>query len=55
MVLNSAGAWERIGERWFTSFAGVAVIEATKQIYARPSIRAHARRRLVYTPAAAPI
>lgn len=34
MVLSSAAACERIGERWFPSFAGVVVFEATKQIYA---------------------
>lgn len=34
MVLSSAAACERVGERWFPSFAGVVVFEATKQIYA---------------------
>jgi SAM-dependent methyltransferase len=33
MILSSAGAWERMGQRWFTTFAGVVVIEASKQIY----------------------
>ena len=36
MVLSAAGAWESVGERWFTTFAGVVLIEATKQIYAKP-------------------
>ena len=36
MILRSAAAWERIGERWFTAFAGVSIVEATKQIYAKP-------------------
>ena len=34
MILSSAGAWEEVGLRWFTTFAGVIMIEATKQIYA---------------------
>src|SRR5258707_6328354 len=37
MILRSSPAWEKLGERWFTRFAGVAMIEATKQIYARPA------------------
>jgi SAM-dependent methyltransferase len=34
VLLSSATAWERLGERWFSSFAGVVVFEATKQIHA---------------------
>jgi SAM-dependent methyltransferase len=34
MMLSAAGAWEEIGERWFTTFSGVIVCEASKQIYA---------------------
>ena len=33
MILSSAAAWENIGQRWFSGFAGVAMVEATKQIY----------------------
>lgn len=33
MILSSAAAWEKVGQRWFTGFAGVAMVEATKQIY----------------------
>jgi hypothetical protein len=51
MVLSAAGAWESVGERWFTTFAGVAMIEATKQIYAKPKLAPESRRRLVYQPA----
>jgi SAM-dependent methyltransferase len=52
MVLSAAGAWESVGARWFTTFAGVVMIEATKQIYARPKPALEARRRrLVYRPA----
>lgn len=51
MVLRSAPAWERIGKRWFPTFAGVVLIEATKQIYAKPAAARAPRRRLVYAPA----
>jgi SAM-dependent methyltransferase len=55
MVLSAAGAWESVGARWFTRFAGVVLIEATKQIYARPKPVPEANRRLVYRPAPTPI
>ncbi len=51
MVLRAAPAWERIGNRWFPTFAGVVLIEATKQIYAKPIAARAPRRRLVYAPA----
>lgn len=51
MVLRSARAWERVGVRWFPTFAGVIIIEATKQIYAKPIVARTPRRRLVYRPA----
>ena len=50
MMLRSAAAWERIGKRWFPTFAGVLMVEATKQIYAKPAAARAPRRRLVYTP-----
>jgi SAM-dependent methyltransferase len=53
MVLRSARAWERIGVRWFPTFGGVVIVEATKQIYAKPAAARAPKRRLVYTPAAA--
>ncbi len=52
MMLRSATAIERVGERWFTTFAGVAVVEATKQIYAKPALKRKDSRRRVYVPAA---
>jgi SAM-dependent methyltransferase len=52
MIMRSAPAWERIGKRWFPTFAGVLLVEATKQIYAKPAATRAPRRRLVYTPAA---
>ena len=51
MVLRSAAAWERLGKRWFPTFAGVVLIEAAKQIYAKPAAARAPRRRLVYAPA----
>jgi SAM-dependent methyltransferase len=51
MILGSAAAWERIGRRWFPTFAGVVLVEATKQIYAKSTPTRAPRRRLVYTPA----
>ena len=51
MMLRSANAFERVGERWFTTFAGVSIIEATKQVYAKPALkRKEERRRQVYLP-----
>src|ERR1041385_953226 len=51
VMLRSAAAWERIGKRWFPTFAGVLLVEATKQIYAKPAAARVPRRRLVYAPA----
>ena len=47
-LLSTAPAWERLGDRWFSTFAGVTMVEATKQIYAAggTSVAAKARRRL---------
>ncbi len=51
MMLRSAAAMERVGERWFTTFAGVAMVEATKQIYAPvPQQPRRLRPRPVYIP-----
>ncbi len=50
MMLRSANAVERIGERWFTTFAGVSIVEATKQIYAKPAVKRRENRRRVYVP-----
>ena len=51
MMLRSAPAWENIGERWFTTFAGVSMVEASKQIYAKPApMRRAPRARPVYIP-----
>ncbi|MGO1120376.1 class I SAM-dependent methyltransferase [Rhodovibrionaceae bacterium A322] len=44
-VLRSAAAWERMGRRFAPHFAGVNVIEASKQVYAGTAIRVDQRRR----------
>jgi SAM-dependent methyltransferase len=51
MMLRSASAIERIGERWFTTFAGVSIVEASKQLYAKPAIKRKEKPRRVYVPA----
>ena len=51
VILRSAPAWERVGKRWFPTFAGVVLVEAMKQIYAKPTLARAPRRRLVYAPA----
>jgi SAM-dependent methyltransferase len=50
VVLRSAPAWERLGKRWFPTFAGVVLIEATKQIYAKSATARAPRQRLIYAP-----
>jgi SAM-dependent methyltransferase len=54
MLLSSAGAWEQVGQRWFTSFAGVVLFEASKQIFAGQATYAAVRQR-VYMPVAAAV
>lgn len=49
-LLTSAPAWEEIGDRWFKAFAGVYVIEASKQIYAPVARRPAARRKRLIAP-----
>jgi len=50
VVLRSALAWERLGERWFPRFAGVVLVEATKQLYAGTAVRERAAGKRVYVP-----
>jgi len=50
VMLRAAAAWEKLGERWFARFAGVAMIEAGKQIYARPQPKLKQRQRPAYVP-----
>ena len=44
MILSSAAAWEELGQRCFTTFAGVVMVEATKQIYAAPPVSTVSRK-----------
>jgi SAM-dependent methyltransferase len=44
-LLSTAPAWERLGDRWFSTFAGVTMVEATKQIYALSGPEPTASRR----------
>lgn len=51
VMLRAAPAWERLGERWFTTFAGVVLVEATKEVYAKTAeSRRLKRRQQVYLP-----
>ena len=61
LLIRSAPAIERIGDRWFKTFAGVVMIEAQKQVYAvrqdRKRVLARARDLITAprpTPAPAP-
>ena len=50
-MLRSAPLWEKIGACWFSAFGGVVMVEATKQIYAKPdAARAEKKRRRVLLP-----
>ncbi len=44
LMLRFAGAWEDLGDRWGLPFAGVVLVEASKQVYA-----AHPERRALST------
>ncbi len=45
LLLRSAPAFEKLGNRWFRMIAGVLIIEAGKQIYAASATRVAKRRR----------
>lgn len=51
MILSSAAAWEKVGQRWFSGFAGVAMVEATKQIYGGQVVYSEANNK-AYAPIA---
>ncbi len=44
-ILSTAPAWKRLGRNWFSTFAGVTMVEATKQIYALSGPEPAASRR----------
>ena len=50
LVLQSAPALERIGARLFQTFAGVLLIEATKQVYAATPRATQRQRRFIVLP-----
>lgn len=50
MLIAAAPAWEEVGARWFQTFAGVALIEAGKKIYAATAVPAGRRRRPIFVP-----
>lgn len=52
IILQSARAFERVGDRWFQAISGVLITEASKQLYAGTPVhaKAPARRRLVALP-----
>lgn len=50
MLVGSGRAWERVGARWFATFGGVVMIEATKQIYAGQIAQPRPRRRPIALP-----
>ncbi len=50
MFLAAAPAWEKMCERWFQTFAGVVLIEASKQIYGVATAQPVRRRRPVFVP-----
>ena len=50
-ILRLAPLLESLGTRWFGAFGGVVMVEATKQIYAKPQAeRALKKRRAVLLP-----
>lgn len=51
MVLSAARAWETLGARAFSTFAGVVLMEAAKQIYAGHAVPAR-ERAAAYLPIA---
>jgi hypothetical protein len=52
MMLRAASAFESFGTRWFPSFAGVVLVEASKQLYAVPPLRrVERKRRPAFIPA----
>ena len=51
MLLTTAPAWERLGDPWLKTFAGVVLVEASKQIYGAEPARSGRQRRRIYLPA----
>lgn len=47
IVLSAANAWERAGRKAFSTFSGVLLAEATKQVYAQTAVTERAKRRIL--------
>jgi len=54
-LLRSAVAWERIGTWLWPGFAGVIIVEATKQVYAAGATQRERKRKLIFPPGIKPI
>ncbi|MGB0748875.1 MAG: class I SAM-dependent methyltransferase [Magnetospiraceae bacterium] len=56
LALAGAGAWERIGARWFSALGGVVLVDATKEVYAgtRVQVDDQAKVALVQRPSQPP-
>ena len=58
LMLATAGAWEKLGHRFFNAFGGVNIVEATKQLYAGTMVgapaMAKARQRFISAPRPVP-
>ena len=52
LVLRWAGAWESLGANWWRRFAGILLVEATKQIYA---VKPRRQVRRLNVPVAIPL
>lgn len=50
---RSAAAWERLGARFTPGFAGVLIVEATKQVYQPIPVRGERRLQKAFAPALA--
>ncbi len=46
IVLSSAPAWEKIGQRWFKALAGVIMVEVGKTLYAAGPVKSRRRSRV---------
>lgn len=51
MIMSSAQAWEKLGNRWFSALGGVISVEASKEIYGATLLGEAARRQSYATVA----
>ena len=50
VILSTARAWERAGERWLGLIAGVTLTEATKQVYSAVALPVRSPFRILPAP-----